>query len=174
WAPAAPPLPARAAPGPGCGVDMTITGATGELVAIGSCTHWQGPPDSLDLTWGAARRFELTAYCAGENVTEALDTLLARWRAHLAGVPPAAERDTAAVVTWPSRDVAGVAALLRHGLAPLATIAVRRSGAAAATVTAIAPSGVTIRRAEPADLQSIVRLGLEVIRFDAQFGGVNE
>ena len=35
--------------------------AGGELLAVpgavGRCEHWAGQPGSLDLTWGAARRF---------------------------------------------------------------------------------------------------------------------
>ena len=38
-------------------------------------------------------------------------------------VPEAAGEDTAAVVCWPSRDVAGVRALVAHGLTPLGLIA---------------------------------------------------
>src|SRR5262249_57334733 len=34
--------------------------------------------------------------------------------------------------------------------------------------------GITIRRAGPSDLEAVVRLGLEVIRFDAYFGSGGE
>jgi hypothetical protein len=40
-------------------------------------------------------------------------------------VPGAGADDTTAVITWPSLDVEGVAALQRHGLRPLAVVAVR-------------------------------------------------
>ena len=49
-----------------------------------SCEHWDGEPDSLELTWGAARRFQLTPHVGGPDVAAALDGLLARWRGHLA------------------------------------------------------------------------------------------
>jgi hypothetical protein len=164
----------------GCGVELAVTGAGGQVVAVGSCEHWEGEPGSLDLTWGAARRFELTILAGGPDVPAALDALLARWREHLAAQQGAGEPDTAAVVTWPSRDIDGAAPLLRHGLAPLAVIAARAAGRDAA-VPADADhaagqtlAGVHIRRAEPADVAAVVRLGLEVVRFDSHFGGVNE
>lgn len=173
-------LPAPETLPPGCGVELAVTGAGGQVVAAGSCGHWEGESGSLDLTWGAARRFELTVMAGGPDVAAALDVLLARWREHLAVQPGAEEPDTAAVVTWPSRDIDGAAPLLRHGFAPLAVIAARAGGSGPAVPVApehaavAAPAGVQIRRAEPADIGSVVRLGLEVVRFDSHFGGVSE
>jgi hypothetical protein len=162
------PLPA------GCGAGPAVYDSSGQLLAVAACEHWQGSPESLELTWGAARQFRLHAHVAGPagpGVTAALDRLLENWRDHLAGLPEAGAADTAAVVTWPSRDVDGTAALLRHGFAPYAAIAIRaRAGGPGAG----APPDVTIRRATPDDLGVLVELGLEVIRFDAYFGGVRE
>jgi GNAT superfamily N-acetyltransferase len=174
WQALDPLLPSPEALGRGHG--LAVTAADGRAVAAGSCEHWAGTPGSLDLTWGAARRFQLTAWIAGPDVTGALDQLLAVWRDHLAGTPGAGDDDTAAVVTWASRDVGGVRALLRHGLAPISVVAARRTSrrtARPADVAADRPD-LRIRRAEPADIDAVVRLGLEVIRFDAHFGGVTE
>ena len=55
WRAIDPLLPAPAAAQPGCGVELAVPGAAGELAAVGTCEHWTGAPDSLDLTWGAAR-----------------------------------------------------------------------------------------------------------------------
>ncbi|HXW47226.1 MAG TPA: GNAT family N-acetyltransferase [Streptosporangiaceae bacterium] len=168
---------------PGCGAALRVTGPDGEVLAAGSCSHWEGEPDALDMTWGAARRFELTAWVAGPggaDVTGALDSLLGQWREHLAGLPDAGAADTAAVVNWPSRDVDGAVALLRRGFAPLAVIAARVTGAdpdqpaAPGPAGGVVPPGVRIRRAGPADVDAVVRRGLEVVRFDAYFGGVQE
>ncbi len=158
---------------PGCGTRFTVTGPGGGVQAAGSCEHWVGEPDSLDLTWGAASRFELTIQVGGTDVAGAVDILLRRWRRHLASLPAAAAADTAAVIHWPSRDVGGVAPLLRHGFSPLAVIAARRDAGRVAAAGA-SPPGVIVRRAAPDDLDAVVRLGLEVIRFDAHFGGVTE
>src|ERR1019366_2233421 len=120
WEAVDPLLPVPGPPTPHCGAELIVAGAGGLPTAVGTCEHWEGPPGSLDLTWGAARRFRFTAQTAGPDVASALDQLLSLWRDHLASVPGADDEDTAAVVTWPSRDIDGVKALLRHGLAPLA------------------------------------------------------
>jgi GNAT superfamily N-acetyltransferase len=140
--------------------------------AAGRCEHWAGEPGSLDLAWGAARRFRLEPQAAGPDVRGALDRLLTRWREHLAGLPGTGADDTAAVVPWPSRDIAGHRALLDHGLIPLAIIAARTAGRDGQPV----PSGpgLRIRPAGPADLDSVVALGMETIRYDAHFGTVIE
>jgi GNAT superfamily N-acetyltransferase len=165
-------LPAPAVPA-GCGADLAVTGPDGSAVALGTCEHWAGEPGSLELTWGAARRFQLTPQIAGPDVRAALDGLLARWRDHLAAVPEAAGEDTAVVVTWPARDIDGPLALLRHGLAPRAVIAARPAGRRAAPGPPVEP-GVRIRPAGPANLDDVVRLGLETVRYDAHFGTVIE
>jgi len=170
-------LPAPAALPSGCGAEF-IAGADGHHTAAGTCEHWQGTPESLELTWGAARRFQLTARVAGPGIPGALDHLLSSWRDHLAGLPEAGGEDTAAIVTWPSRDIDGVGTLLRRGFAPLTVLAARttgrHSGAAGHPGGAAERAGVRVRRAGSADTDAVVRLGLETIRFDAHFGGVIE
>ena len=165
-------LPAPAV-SPGCGAELVVSGPGGATAAMGTCGHWTGEPGSLELTWGATRRFQLTPQVAGPDVDAALDELLARWREHLAALPEAAEADTAAVIIWPSRDIDGVLALLRHGLAPRAVIAARPAGRRSGTAVPVDPD-VRIRRAGPADLDEVVRLGMETVRFDAHFGTVIE
>ena len=76
-------LPAPAFP-PGCGAELVVSGPDGATAAMGTCEHWAGEPGSLELTWGAARRFQLTPQIAGPDVAAALDELLAGWRDHLA------------------------------------------------------------------------------------------
>lgn len=173
WQAIDPLLPAVCGWAPGCGAGVAVHGPNRSLVAAGSCGHWTAEPGSLELIEGAAQRFRLTPYIAGPDVLAALDTLLSRWRDHLVTVPAAAREDTAAVVCWPSRDVAGVRALVTHGLAPLGVIAAR-SASRRPAVTAGCPPGVRIRRATPADLDVVARMAMEVVRFDACFGGVIE
>jgi GNAT superfamily N-acetyltransferase len=173
WQAIDPLLPAIPGWTPGCCADLAVDGPDRGLVAAGSCSHWTAEPGSLDLIEGAAQRFRLTPYITGSDVRPALDTLLSQWRDHLAAVPEAAGQDTAAVICWPSRDVAGVRALVAHGLAPLGVIAAW-SGSRRPAVVADCPPGVRIRRATPADLDVVVRMAMEVVRFDAHFGGVIE
>jgi hypothetical protein len=173
-------LPAPRAPRSGCGAEFVAAGADGRPAATGTCQHWTGTPESLELTWGAARRFELRVSVAGPDVGSAMDQLLAQWRDHLGGVPGAGTEDSAATVTWPSRDIDGVAALVRHGLAPMTVIAARvrgrRPGVPAAgpppradDTAGLPGQDLRIRRAGPADLDAVVGLGMEVIRFDATY-----
>ena len=173
-------------PGPAhCGASLMVDEPG--RAAAGWCEHWTAGPGSLDPTWGAPRRFQLSAAVAGPDVTGGLSLLLDRWRAHLAGQRHTSEPDTAAVVNWPSRDAGGIAPLLRHGLAPLEVLAVRsapRPAAPGAPPPAaparpgrpvLRPGGAyRIRRAGPADLDVVARLGIEIIRFDAQWSTVNE
>jgi GNAT superfamily N-acetyltransferase len=205
WQAIDPLLPVPGDKSPGCGARLVVDGAGGQPAASGTCVHRQGVPGSLDLTWGAARGFQLTVRLAGPDAANALDQLLSLWRDHLARVPGADGEDTAAIVTWPSRDIDGAGALLRHGLAPLAVVAARtttrhpagpaggplwqaessagpaggapwRAGVieGAGQVTGTSRQDLRIRRAGPADIDAVVRLGLEVIRFDAHFGSVTE
>jgi GNAT superfamily N-acetyltransferase len=173
WQAIDPLLPAVTGWTPGCGAVLAVYGADQDLVAAGSCVHWTAEPGSLDLVEGAAQRFLLTPYITGADVLTSLDTLLSQWRDHLAAVPDAANEDTAAVICWPSRDVAGVRALVAHGLTPLGVIAACSAGRRPAGV-ADCPPGIRIRRATPADLDVVTRMAMEVVRFDAQFGGVIE
>lgn len=166
-------LPPPAVGPPGCGAGFVALGDDGAPVAIGTCEHWEAEPGSLDRSWGAARRFRLTVTIAGPDPGSALDQLLPQWREHLAGVPGTDADDTAAIVTWPSRDVAGVAALQRHRLAPLAVIAARVTGRHQPRREA-GGTGVRIRRAGPDDLGAVAALGLELVRYDAYFGSVTE
>ena len=64
--------------------------------------------------------------------------------------------------------------MLRHGLAPMDVIAARPTGRYPVGPTEAPQRGLRIRRAGSADIDAVVRLGVEVIRFDAHFGGVTE
>jgi GNAT superfamily N-acetyltransferase len=151
--------------------------------AVGRCEHWSAEPESLDLSWGAARRFQLSATIAGPDVAAGLSQLLAQWRDHLAVVRGTGGDDTAAIVVWPSRDADGVLTLLRHGFDPLEVLAVRTAPPpTSGPVTSELPPGtqggldgsLRVKRASMADVDVVARLAIEVIRFDSRFGAVNE
>lgn len=198
WQAIDPLLPVPQVPLPGCDAELVVAGPTAETAAWGACEHCSWTPASFDLSWGTARRFQLTGQAAGRDVATSLDRLLALWRDHLARAPGADAGNTVAVVTWPSRDIDGVAPLLRRGFAPLAVIAARETGRhRAAPVTGTAPraadgygaagpagdadrgdgaarKGLRIRRAGPADIDTVVGLGMDVLQFDAHFGIATE
>jgi GNAT superfamily N-acetyltransferase len=183
WQAVDPLLPDPLAPPADCGAGLVVTGPGGQPSAVGLCEHWEGGPDELDLAWGAARRFQLTAWTAGPDVGGALDQLLSLWRDHLAGMPEASEQDTAAVVMWPCRDIGGIPVLLRRGLAPYGVVAARTTGRHTGHAGALEGDagedhaghrGLRIRRATPADLDTVVSLGANVIRYDAHFADVTD
>ena len=170
WQALDPLLPVPSIPAAADGERFTA-GPPDAPTAVAACGHWQGAPGSLELCWGTARRFGLTARVAGLDVPGALDQLLSAWRGHLAAEPGLNDEDTSAVLSWPSRDVEGVAALLHHGLQPLAVVAVRPGPERSGPATEL-PVGLRIRRAGPADLDAVVGLEHEVVRFDANFVAV--
>jgi GNAT superfamily N-acetyltransferase len=182
WQTTDPLLPEPAPLTEGCGEALIATAPDGHPAAFASCEHWRGEPESLDLTWGAARRFQLTPRIAGPDVAGALDSLLLQWASHLARTSAAYDEDSAAIVSWPSRDVTGAATLLRHGFAPMAVIAARTTKRATPAgsdgtgepASGPARAGLSIRRATPADAADVARLGIETVRYDSYFGGVNE
>jgi GNAT superfamily N-acetyltransferase len=88
-------------------------------------------------------------------------------------LPEAHEDDTAAIITWPSRDVSGVRALLRHGMQPMAVLAARSVGLPAQPIPGAPGPGrsLVIREAGPGDLDAVTDLEMGVILYDAYFGG---
>jgi GNAT superfamily N-acetyltransferase len=173
---------------PHCGVPLGAAYEAG-AAAVGWCEHWAAEPGSLDLSWGAARRFQLIPTIAGPDVAAGLGQLLTQWRDHLAVVQGAGADDAAAIVSWPSRDADGVLTLLRHGFDPLEVLAARtaprRRAAPPLTPGPLTPGpqpgahggtggSLRVRRALMPDADVVARLAIEVIRFDSRFGAVNE
>jgi GNAT superfamily N-acetyltransferase len=172
WHAIDPLLPDPATLPAGCGEPLVVSGDHGRVAGLGVCVHQHIPPQSLNQTWGAADRFTLVPRLAGQDVAASADELLAQWRDHLAGVGAARGPDTSASVVWPSLDITGVQALLRHGLQPITVIAARsRPGTVAPPSPPRRAYGATIREAGPADEEQVIDLELRLIRYDMHFGG---
>jgi GNAT superfamily N-acetyltransferase len=185
WQAVDPLLPDPAAMPAGCGAPLVVNGDNGRLAGLGVCVHQHIAPESLNQTWGAADRFTLVPRLAGQDVGAPADLLLAQWRDHLTTLAPTRGPDTSASVVWPSLDITGIAALLRHGLQPLTVIAARprgpraprpagtagRPGSPEAPDPAGGARGVTIRAAGPDDEELVADLELRLIRYDMHFGG---
>src|SRR5580693_4612114 len=148
---------------------LVAQGQDGRPSGLAVCLHQHIPADSLLQTWGTAARFVLTPRLREPDTLAAADHLLVQWREHLAGLPEAHMDDTSAIITWPSRDVSGVRALLRHGMQPMAVLAARLAGRQAP------PAGpekdLVIREAVADDLDAVTDLEMGVILYDAYFGG---
>jgi GNAT superfamily N-acetyltransferase len=170
WQAIDPLLPDPATLPNGCGAPLVVNGDNGRLVGLGICVHQHIPSESLSQTWGAAERFTLVPRLAGQDVLAPADLLLAQWRDHLSRIGATRGPDTSASIVWPSQDITGIRALLRHGLQPLTVIAARvlPNGPPPAPRGA---HGVTIRAAGPADEEQVIDLELRLIRYDMHFGG---
>ena len=166
WQGLDPMLPGRADLPDGCAAPLVAAGTNGRPAGLGVCRHEYVPADTLNQTWGAAGRFSLILRLREPDTSAALDHLLGQWHDHLARLPEAGAQDTAAMISWPSRDVSGVNALLRRGMQALTVIAVRPAGQAADG----GQRDLVIREAGPADLDTVAEFEMGVIRYDAQFG----
>lgn len=159
-------LPASAPNLEGGDVLTAITSGGRQVAGVFRRTK-NGPGTSTSL-WSARDNWELYPL-VGEEAGLGLDALLVAWRRRMEaeGIP---ERDSACVVTWPSRDAEGSGALLAHGFQPLSVFAVRernRSGAA----QQMPPAGLMIRRATPRDMDVIVPIALAELAYSALVGG---
>ena len=152
----------------GCMPPLVVRGNNGRPAGLGVCLHQQIPADSVQQAWSPANQYLLRARLRGPDLLPAADELLTLWRDHLAGIPEAREEDTVAMINWPSRDVAGVRALVRHGLQPMTVIAARPARREMAPGPDV-PAGLVIRAAGPGDLEAVTELELGVINWDAQF-----
>jgi GNAT superfamily N-acetyltransferase len=158
----------------GCSPPLVAAGPDGRPAALAVCRHQRVPDDSLNQTWGATHRFLLTPRVKGTDTMPALESILAQWGDHLAGIPASRDVDSAAIVTWPTRDVTGVRALQRHGFVPMAVIAARPAGRASGPSVRLARNDrddLVIREAGPDDVAAVSDLEMGVVKFDANFGG---
>jgi GNAT superfamily N-acetyltransferase len=152
----------------GCMPPLTAAGKNGRPAGVAVCRHRRVPADSLAQTWSTATQFALTMRLTENDTGPAADDLLGQWRDHLAGLPEAAAADTVAAVAWPSRDVSGVLALLRHGLQPISVVAVRPAGRPVPAYDD--PPEMVIRQAGSQDLDTVTELELALVRYEANFG----
>jgi GNAT superfamily N-acetyltransferase len=151
----------------GCSAPFQVTGRDGRPGGFAVCRHQRFPDDSLSQTWGTATRFVLTPRLRNRDAAPALHDLLSQWRDHQNQLPEAHQDDTSALVTWPTRDVSGVRALLGHGLQPMTVLAARP----AKRPVPAQDANVAVRHATLDDLDAVVAMEMGVIRYDEQFGG---
>ena len=163
-----PGLPPAAPPPPG-EVVVVADDAGGEVAGVLTQHTW--PAGSGPLLWSAAEVTELHPVLGGAGRV-GVDRLVTEWRARL----PARVRhasDSAAVVTWPSRDVVAARAFLDHGLVPLAVLAVRRPGPPTTPIVTAPPGDppLHVRRARDDDLEACVGLAMHEIAYSSMVGG---
>ncbi|GGP50468.1 GNAT family N-acetyltransferase [Saccharothrix coeruleofusca] len=153
-------LPAVGPPPEGDVITAALPDGTRVAGVVQRKLHERTSPARL---WSATEVWELTPLLGGTGAV-GMDALLRAWRHRLDRVGPA-ERDSACVLTWPSRDAEAARALLDHGLVPLTVIAVRL---AAPPPPVAGP--LVIRRAGLADLEAVLHLALTELRYSALVG----
>ncbi|GAA1346734.1 GNAT family N-acetyltransferase [Saccharothrix algeriensis] len=156
-------LPAVAAPPEGDVVTAALPDGTRVAGVLQRQVHDRSSAARL---WSATEVWELTPLLGGAGGV-GMDALLRAWRRRMDRVAPA-ERDSACVLTWPSRDAEAARALLDHGLVPLSVVAVRRAAPPERPTGARSP--VAVRRATPADLEAVLTLALAELRYSALVG----
>jgi hypothetical protein len=139
---------------PSDGVRLDVPGGVGVARVV------VADPATLDHTWNPAERHVLTARVGSEDPAGSLDALLSCWS------PVRSAADSAASITWPSRDAVVVPTLLTHGLAPLSVLAIRVAGQESPR----GAGGVDVRRATDADISALVAMELELVRWNQMLG----
>jgi GNAT superfamily N-acetyltransferase len=146
-------------------VELEVPGGSGLARVL------RADPATLDGTWNPAERHVLTARIGADDPAAAMDALLSAWSATVrAGAGAGRPAESAAVLTWPSRDVAVIPALLAHGLSPRVVTAIRLAGRDCPAGAA----GVAVRRTTGADLDTVVALELDLVRWNQTLGQMTE
>lgn len=138
---------------------ITAALADGTRVA-GVVSHQSFEPHSTTRLWSTAEVWEMLPL-VGE--AQGMDALLTRFRRHLDSQEVG--DDTACVVHWPSRDSKAARAFLDHGLVPLSVLAVRLK-----TPAQHISRTLTIRRATPHDLETVLELSLAELEYSSYVG----
>ncbi|GLW83391.1 GNAT family N-acetyltransferase [Actinokineospora globicatena] len=141
---------------PGAGHLLTVDGGAG--------IAWRQESPLTDL-WGPQRKHMLEVRLSEPS---SLGGLLDSWFDLIHSSVTPGDLDCAAIVEIPSRDTAGVLALVHRGFVPSSVLAVRPPGRG----PAVGPTDVTIRAAEPTDLEAALELAVAVVEYDAPFGKV--
>ncbi|RNL86529.1 GNAT family N-acetyltransferase [Halostreptopolyspora alba] len=163
-------LPKPSPPRPSGYPLLTVSDGLGSPVATGTMLYSWYQPGDVGRTWGVSDQHWLTPVVGGPEPEAALDSLLTSWRDQLEQLPTGTGSESAALVTWPARDICGVLPLQRHGLQPQRVLAAR--GHRRGVPPSLPPRDVTIRLAEMRDLPDVVGLLMEEHRYEEHFGGV--
>jgi GNAT superfamily N-acetyltransferase len=158
-----PMLPAATEPPEGDVITAALPG--GDRVA-GVVVRTALERGSVNTLWSALEVWELHPLL-GTAGGRGMDALLRQWQRMMARgtIGP----DSACMVTWPSRDAEAARALLDHGFVPLSALGIRTT--TAVPRPAVAPTGLTVRRAGLADTDTVVRLELSELTYSSLVGG---
>ncbi|MFD6951243.1 acetyltransferase [Nocardiopsis sp. TSRI0078] len=170
WAAADPLLPEPVNFAPNSYPLLTVSDEDGRAVAAGTMHYTWYQPGEVGRIWGVPDQHWLTPIVGGPDPGRALDSLLTSWRDQLEDLPTGTGSESAALVSWPARDVCGIIPLQRHGLQPYTVLAARQRRRG--VPPSLPPRDVTLRLADRSDLTQVVGLLMEEHRYEQHFGGV--
>jgi GNAT superfamily N-acetyltransferase len=144
------------------------SGATRTVVdgAIANAAKVEAEPGTPAADWGRLREYRISPRVGGPDPVAAMDAILSVWSASVLADAAPEDRESAAMINWPSRDAVMTRAFLDRGLTPSRVLAVRPAGRPGPG----APSS-GVRPMITADLDDVVALHVEEIRWGVQFGG---
>jgi GNAT superfamily N-acetyltransferase len=116
--------------------------------------------------WNAADMHRLAVRIGGADPVSAMDALLTQWRERVMAAATPEDPDSAANLTWPSRDVTMNRVYLDHGMVPYSVLAARPAGRPCREVSPAA----RVRPLTEADLDAAVELSLAETEWGAQCG----
>jgi GNAT superfamily N-acetyltransferase len=152
-------LPPAAGPPEGERLDAFTPQGRPVSAILQRLTH---PPGSFDLLWSAAEVWQLFPFI-GDTGTDGMDALLRAAYERLGTETPGP--DSSCTVNWPSHDAEAIRAFLDHGFVPISTLAVRAAPAPPSPST-----GLTVRRAEPADFDDVLELAVSTFDYTGLVG----
>lgn len=120
--------------------------------------------------WSALDEHRLVARVGGPDPVASMDALLAGWAESVHASAAPEDRDSAAMVGWPSRDTAMTPLFVDRGMILSRVLAVRP--AARPGPDAAAASSAVVRPMTEVDLDDVVELHVEQLRWGAQFGSI--
>jgi len=123
--------------------------------------------DTPAADWNTLDEHRIVARVGGPDPVASMDALLAGWAEEVHANATAQDQDSAAMFGWPSRDNAMTPLFLDRGLIPLRVLAARPAN----WPSLQAPTPAVIRPITEEDLDDLVDLHVEQVRWGIPFGG---
>lgn len=152
-------------PEPGPGVTrIVVDGAVGNA----ACVRAERGTSAADWAWW--REYRISPRVGGPDPVAAMDALLSRWSESVLADAEPEDPESAAMVNWPSRDLAMTRLFLDRGLTPMRVLAARPAGRPGPAPDGATPAGA-VRPMTAADLDDVIALHVEEIRWHVGLGG---
>jgi GNAT superfamily N-acetyltransferase len=148
---------------------LSLSGQAPILVegAVGYAHRIRIAVDTPAADWSTLDEHRLVARVGGPDPVAAMDRLLTGWAEAVHANATVEDRDSAAMLGWPSRDTEMTQLFLDRGLILLRVLAARQAGRPSLETTTRA----VIRPIRQGDLDDVVKLHVEQVLWGTHFGG---